>query len=317
MQAPTISAPEVSRAFTVTAALPTGMTARFELVTPERAREWLATRGPNRALSRMNVAVLSAQLKQGLWLPTHQGIAFSPDGRLNDGQHRLTAIVETGIPAVLLVVRGVSEEAFQVVDRQNPRRLADTLSVIGRSNHKLLAATVRRVYGLLFHDNIARSIARDTPEKRLTELEATTPALAASASWAAGKASKLRLIMHPTLGAAIHFVATKLWPNRDDFAFFAEGESLTRQMGDLRDRLAFDRMGKRAPGRAGRLNEAEVFCLVIRLLDKVAEGDQSRVIIGKDNNRYMEVVAGALREKLWGSSGIPAGMDAMDNGDSD
>jgi hypothetical protein len=74
-------------------------------VTPEMAAEWLKKNEGNRALSRMEVNHLKTALTKCEWRLVHQAIAFDSSGNLIDGQHRLTAIAETGIPARLYVAR--------------------------------------------------------------------------------------------------------------------------------------------------------------------------------------------------------------------
>jgi len=94
-----------------------GFEVSFELVTPELAAEWLAiNRLDNRRVNPIRVARYAGELKAGAWGLSHQGIAMDDKGRLMDGQHRLTAIVETGISAPMMVCRKVSGGLFPVID---------------------------------------------------------------------------------------------------------------------------------------------------------------------------------------------------------
>jgi hypothetical protein len=64
-------------------------------------------------------------IKRGEWIPTHQGVAFAKSGKLIDGQHRLEAIVEANIPVEMLVVTGVRDDAYKVLDNGIKRTMAD------------------------------------------------------------------------------------------------------------------------------------------------------------------------------------------------
>lgn len=67
---------------------------RFETVamTPAMAERFLARNEGNRLIRRYKVEAIADAIRRGEWETTHQGIAIDPDGRLIDGQHRLSAI---------------------------------------------------------------------------------------------------------------------------------------------------------------------------------------------------------------------------------
>ncbi len=57
------------------------------------ARTWLmSSRGNMRKMNNRWVDYYARLIKAGQWMITHQGIAFNVKGKLEDGQHRLTAI---------------------------------------------------------------------------------------------------------------------------------------------------------------------------------------------------------------------------------
>jgi hypothetical protein len=77
---------------------------------------------------------------------THQGIAFSSSGALVDGQHRLAAIVEAGIPVEVMVFTDVADGSFDVLDTGKRRNAADVLALEGEKSVTMLAAMVRTVW---------------------------------------------------------------------------------------------------------------------------------------------------------------------------
>lgn len=96
-------------------------------VTPELARQWLECNDHNRRLRVLHVAGLAVDIRERRWRTTHQGIAFSKDGRLIDGQHRLGAIIEAKMPAFLTVFIDLDDDMFGALDRGARRTVADEL----------------------------------------------------------------------------------------------------------------------------------------------------------------------------------------------
>jgi len=95
------------------------------IVTPEMARNFLTKNTVNRPLKSTIVKDFADALKRGEWRVSHQGVAFACNGRLLDGQHRLTAISNTGISAPMTIAYDVPEEAFCVMDIGARRTISD------------------------------------------------------------------------------------------------------------------------------------------------------------------------------------------------
>jgi len=100
-------------------------------VTPEMAEFWLNhfnTR--NRAIkSRRSIEKMRREVADRTYVSSHQGIAFFRSGVLADGQHRLMAIKEAGVPAYLPVTLGLREQAVEHIDDPIIRTLADVSAV--------------------------------------------------------------------------------------------------------------------------------------------------------------------------------------------
>jgi hypothetical protein len=122
-----------------------------EMVTPDMAQAWLDRGGKNRKLSESKVLAYTAAMKRGEWQLTYEAIALDDDGKVRNGQHRLTAIVRSGVPIEALVVRGVDETAFDVMDTGKSRSIGDVLSIHGMPNVYALAAAVRNLMFLDAH----------------------------------------------------------------------------------------------------------------------------------------------------------------------
>src|SRR5689334_16298317 len=113
-------------------------------VTLAKARSWLehnlpyqrGTHGTNRPISQRKVNQYAADMLADNWRLTHQGIGFSNDGLLKDGQHRLLAVVQAAeegategemkfeanpkISIPMQVTWGLDEGVFEVLDTGLP-----------------------------------------------------------------------------------------------------------------------------------------------------------------------------------------------------
>ena len=98
------------------------MYSKIITMTPEMAERFLQTNPRNRHIKREKVKKLIDDIKHGEWKLTHQGIAIDEDGKLIDGHHRLTAIVETGIPCEMMVTfNAVESEKIDIGATRNDK----------------------------------------------------------------------------------------------------------------------------------------------------------------------------------------------------
>ncbi|MBX7224108.1 MAG: hypothetical protein K1Y36_29600 [Blastocatellia bacterium] len=116
----------------------------LQTVTPRLARQWLDLNSNNRPLSRAYVEELARALRSGQFRTTHQGLAFDTQGRLRDGQHRLTAIVETGIAAEMLVSTGLTETELQAIDDGRRRTAQQVLSMLNEGDVSHFTTAIAR-----------------------------------------------------------------------------------------------------------------------------------------------------------------------------
>lgn len=76
------------------------------LVTPEQAYEWLANNPRNRAVRHKKVQAIAKDIREGKWVDNGDTIRLNIEtGELLDGQHRLNAVFEAGIPVWMRIVK--------------------------------------------------------------------------------------------------------------------------------------------------------------------------------------------------------------------
>lgn len=115
----------------------------FLLVTPAIAAELLKNNNCNRILRPAVIADYAGQMARGEWREnTPERLLISPSGRLLNGQHRLHAVVESGITFTFEVAYNVPEDMFDIIDRGARRTPGDILSIAGVKNPILTAAII-------------------------------------------------------------------------------------------------------------------------------------------------------------------------------
>lgn len=114
-----------------------------ELISPRRAAEYLKRNVNNRPLRRGRWKKLADVITSGAWMVNGESIKFNGNGDLIDGQHRLMACIETGESIETYVMRGLPHEAFDTLDQQSKRSIADVFSRQGHKHAAILAAAAR------------------------------------------------------------------------------------------------------------------------------------------------------------------------------
>lgn len=122
------------------------ITHKIEEVTPEYANKMLTTNVKNRSVIRSAVTQYSDAMARGYWLFDGSPIRIDKTNSLQDGQHRLLAVVESGKTQKFLIIRGLDPEAQNVMDTGRKRSLSDILSLRGESHHQNLAALTLIIY---------------------------------------------------------------------------------------------------------------------------------------------------------------------------
>lgn len=124
-------------------------------ITPNQAQQIIETANiDNRRIRENNVKWLSEQMIKNEWMLTHQGIAFSENGKLLDGQHRLLAVIKANKPVSFMVTSGLPEDSFKVIDCGERRSLAD-LTHIDKKTVEVLRLAASAVRSPDFNNNKA------------------------------------------------------------------------------------------------------------------------------------------------------------------
>ena len=107
------------------------------------ARRLLMINSGNRRVSQRRVGQLAAQMRDGHYENTGEPIIVSDTGILNNGQHRLLAVIEADAAAEMDVRFGIPRGAFVKTDTGAARSGADVLSIRGVSGAPQIAMALR------------------------------------------------------------------------------------------------------------------------------------------------------------------------------
>lgn len=115
-----------------------------------------------RPLSEKTVAQYSADMKAGNWGVTGQGISFDEESNLLDGQHRLAAVIKSGVSIQMIIIwdldTHVSKQikTIDVMDIGKKRQVAQQLKIDGFEYYAEIGSAARCLL-MLASGNIARS----------------------------------------------------------------------------------------------------------------------------------------------------------------
>ena len=134
-------------------------------VTPVLARILLGGNLKNRPKNNRNFKKLCSQLRSGKWKVNGATITLSRHWQILDGQHRLFAIVETGITAPCILGFGFDPAVFATLDQGAKRTNADNLSIAGFAGTRLLAAVIGVYQAVKGGNTVSNSTRLIEPEE--------------------------------------------------------------------------------------------------------------------------------------------------------
>jgi hypothetical protein len=152
----------------------------FEFVSPELAVEMLKGNTNNyRSMSESTTVRYAKDLEFGLWTYTTATIAFTRNGVLVDGQHRLHAIVRSGVGAWMFVMRNLPEEFVYDPnqDKGKMRAASVYMTKCGYKNSINVAASIRCVYRLATGKNTNRTGASSLTDSQVLKCAEFMPRL--------------------------------------------------------------------------------------------------------------------------------------------
>lgn len=144
----------------------------IENVTPSKATSWLNLNNTNRKLREGVAEKYADDMRNGRWTACPVPISFYDDGNVADGQHRLWAIVESGVAQRFPIARGLKREDGLNIDTGLGRSLVDNAR-ISRSETGLTNEMVAIARSLVDggHSNASNNNRQRSISERLSMFE--------------------------------------------------------------------------------------------------------------------------------------------------
>lgn len=121
------------------------METEFRWIGPAEATTLLIANTHNRNLRPLHVRKLARDMSEGRWRENGEPIRLDRNGVVLDGQHRLNAIIVSGVRLRLLFILGLDPEVQDTIDIGAVRNAADALKLNGVPNSNRAASVARAV----------------------------------------------------------------------------------------------------------------------------------------------------------------------------
>lgn len=244
--------------------------------------------GDNRPLRPRTVEHYKNIILSGQWHLTHQGAAMDTRGLLQDGQHRLQAIVEAGdhlgdLEVGMAFTVGMPEENFKAIDEGLLRSAADLFAKDGVTYGNQIQSMIRLIRA--FEDVNPRRMFRlkATNEFIYDTFYGNEEELTMAARF--GQTNYRKAYLTPgALGAAYYLLRKKNGPDNKYVEAFFEGLLTGRKAGT---RLALDDLDPRAVTRQyfqnlklnkKRFTGIEALAIIVMAWNNVVNGYRPRFV---------------------------------------
>lgn len=194
--------------------------AGIETIGPKEANKYLEDNAFNRPFRVRHMMTLARQMSAGLWRNTVEPIILDWNGRLQDGQHRLKAVIHAEKNINFYVIKGADPEAFVVMDTGAKRSHNDALYIAGFPQPKAYGALADRLirWDRMIYFGSPYAAMAPTNEEVVEFCEKHKKELAATVNFYMGLRSKVtKLMAGGIFQLCYHLTAQKNEHQAEDF----------------------------------------------------------------------------------------------------
>ena len=119
-----------------------GIKTEIRVIDPQEAEVILRSNNNNRKVRAQVVGKYARDMEHGKWLLNGEAIKMTDSGDLLDGQHRLLACVESGVPFETIIISGLPAEVQVAMDVGARRTFSDVLRWRGEVTTASLASAI-------------------------------------------------------------------------------------------------------------------------------------------------------------------------------
>lgn len=173
-------------------------------LTPALASELWKRNVKNRRFRQSLANFYHIEMKAGRWVCNGETIVFDSQGRLIQGQHRIYAVMMSGVTIMVYMVFDVDPAAFMTMDSGAKRSAADQLEVVGHKNATMLAGAATIIHRYM-EGNMTSS--NSLPNTLCIDVIEKCPGLDESVKFVASHRTKL---YKASVAAAVHYLAKQI-----------------------------------------------------------------------------------------------------------
>lgn len=237
-------------------------------ITPELASDLLRLNEDNRPVKPSVLKQYIADMKNEKWHFTGDTIRISKSGRLLDGQHRLMAISQSGMPQKFNIQSGLENESFTVMDTGKLRNGGDALAIAGYKNYNVMAGAIRFIIN---YSSILQKVSKTLDNKNRISNDDVV-------QWT--KAHDMELLEKCTSNSAIFYKRARFMSPSSFAALYFIFSRKDREMATV----FFEMLA--SGENMSRTSYSAVFLLRERLINML----QSRLALKDPNNKYALVI---------------------------
>ena len=272
------------------------MKAHWQLIGPDLARSYLKANIGNRQVNRNKVKNYISDMTSGRWIDRNPSpLVFNVNGRLENGQHRLIAILESGQSFWFLVVTGASEDVRVTLDTGKSRTLTDVLTMRGRyKDVKNLSAAINGCFSYTAKGGSLRGSDKTPSVSELVEFfDADEANLTRIALWGRtinNRSAFFGSVLAPKRVCVLLFALEDAGATRDDISEFFD--QLTGQKPPsgavflLRKRLEIFEKESKTKGR--NPSRDQVFALSVKAWNAYVSGAELKKLFWKGGGNKPE-----------------------------
>lgn len=245
----------------------------IEFIDQDTAQKLLATNPDHqRKAARQNIEKIANDMINSRFHLTGEPVIIGKSGALLDGQHRLLACLNSKRSFWTVIVRGVDDELFHLINIGKSRTLKDILTIQGEKSVTALAATLLRMAEYIKSAQLLGGSGSAISVSEALDTLTMNPKLRDSVKACyAGDG-----IVSPSRIAWLHCVAHENCPEKaaDFFHLLFTGENLSAKHPAylLRARLVSDRMSK------ARLPLREVLAIIVKAWNAHVRNETPKVL---------------------------------------
>lgn len=182
-------------------------------VTPALAEVLLTHNPDNRNIRPVKLGHYAADMINGRWVLNGETIKVSREGLINDGQHRLRAICESGVSLSVLFVFGLERASRTTVDQGAARTAGDYLTMDQVANGNLAAGIARLVMAYEASGGKTIGKAKDYTNSEVVERVHRDPNMIEAARYAMAANKFTKGMAVPSIIGACFYILTDEHPS--------------------------------------------------------------------------------------------------------